>query len=681
MAKTTDKNKKSKNKDGMPLVLACFFTPPGMFACLVAAHTAGFEIHHAVWAICFLLFAVSLYFIIKRFKSINRDLSRLKHSNKRLRERELQYKSAFQNSSTGLAVFDARHHILEYNTTYEKIAGKPENDFVSMNLKAFCGQEDLPNGLKNGEPPVDLNGFSTLQRLVRPGSDIWARIRFTSLESFEDEKQSYLCIVEDLTENMSALHALRESERSKSVFLRNLPGMAYRCKYDRDWTMQFVSEGCFALTGYKQESLLNNRDLSYNELIFPAYREAIWNEWNRVLDQKTVFQSEYEIRTASGEAKWVYEQGQGIYDENGEICALEGLVFDITARKKRETENRYLTEHDLMTGLYNRGFFQQEKLRLDNESSLPLAIIIANINGVRLINDAFGHAEGDRLIIMASKVIKGLCRPNDVLARTGGDEFGILLPNTDFKTAFELVKSIKGAFLDYNGGVSKDAGFISLSLGCAVKTAEDENIDRIYKSAEEYMYKQKLLDRKSSHSAILSSIKATLFERSQETEEHAERLAKLSLDMGAKLNLPQTKLDELELLAILHDIGKIGINDRILNKPGSLSREEWEAMRKHPEIGFRIAMSSPVFQPIAECILFHHERWDGKGYPHGLRSNQIPLLARILAVADAYDAMTQDRPYRQAMARRDAILEIKENAGKQFDPEVVRIFLENESEN
>ena len=657
----------------LALVLIPFLVSLGIFAYLLSAFfiagSENFIAGLAAFAAYIVLFFLFFYLIVKKGRKQKTREARQDAVNKLLGATVENYRSAFQKSTTGLAVFNSLYQVLDYNAAYEKVAGKPGNDIVSMSLKEFASREAAG----------DLDGFSTVQRFVRPGFDMWVRIRFNTLANSRDGSRNYLCIVEDLTENISAVQALRESERSKSVILNNLPGMAYRCKYDHHWTMLFVSDGCYVLTGYKPENLLENRDISYNDLILPEYRELVWNEWERVLSMKAAFQYEYEIRTATGETKWVYEQGQGICDENGELCALEGLIFDISPRKKREMENRYLTEHDLMTGLKNRGFFQLEKLRLNTDNYLPLAIIIANINGVRLINDAFGHAEGDRLIVMTAKIMKGLCRPNDVLARTGGDEFGILMPNTDFKTAVDLVRSIKEAFGDYNHGITKSANFISLSMGCAVKTAREEKIDQIYKAAEEYMYKQKLLDRKSSHSAILSSIKATLFARSQETEEHAERLAKLSVRIGSKLNLTQAKLDELELLAILHDIGKIGIDDRILNKPGKLNEEEWEIMKKHPEIGFRIAMSSPVFQPIAECILFHHERWDGKGYPHGLQGNQIPLLSRILAVSDAYDAMTEDRPYRSAMPGMEAIKEIRENAGKQFDPDVVRIFLENES--
>ena len=166
-----------------------------------------------------------------------------------------------------------------------------------------------------------------------------------------------------------------------------------------------------------------------------------------------------------------------------------------------------------------------------------------------------------------------------------------------------------------------------------------------------------------------------MYARSYETEEHAERLIKLSRRIGDQMDLSEKNLVDLELLSILHDIGKIGIDDRILNKPGPLTHEEWAAMKKHPEIGYRIAMSASEFQSVAELILCHHERWDGKGYPQGLKGEEIPLQSRIIAIADAYDAMTEDRVYHKGITHEEALEEIKAKAGTQFDPVIAELFI------
>jgi len=482
--------------------------------------------------------------------------------------------------------------------------------------------------------------------------------------------------LEKVNQNLEqTIESLRESERSKAVFISHIPGIAYRCKYDREWTMQFISDGCIKLTGYRPEELIGNRQLSYNDIICEEYREMLWNEWLRIIEAKSTFRCEYEIGTISGSRKWVLEMGQPIFDESGNVDALEGIVIDISEAKHNLERILYMNDHDVLTGLYNRRYFEEKKLEAEDEANLPLSIIIADINGVRLINDAFGHPAGDELIRRTGAILKDCCGRNAVVARTGGDEFCILLPNTGRKECAQILLLIETACQRHNASVEKQELMISLSLGASVRQTPEQDINDLENEAENNMYKHKLLASESHHNAIISSVMATMYARSQETEEHAQRLAKLSKMIGMHLNLPQKGMDDLELLSMLHDIGKIGIDDRILNKPGKLTDEEWIIMKRHPEIGYRIAMSSPELKSVAEYILYHHERWDGKGYPNGIAGENIPLFSRILAVADAYDAMTEDRVYRKALDRPKAVEEIKRNAGTQFDPRIADLFI------
>ncbi len=450
--------------------------------------------------------------------------------------------------------------------------------------------------------------------------------------------------------------------------------------------MKFLFEGCYALTGYFPEQLLNNNDISFNELILPKYRELLWQEWDNVLSGNQRFRYEYEIKTATGEVKWVLEIGQGVYNEDGNVDALEGIIIDITETKKQYSQIQFMNNHDFMTGLYNRKYYEEAKEKIDQQNNMPVSVIVADINGVRMINDAFGHAEGDRMIIETGKIIKSCCRDEDILARTGGDEFSILLLNTDKKCAYERMRTIVRAFETYNQRITDKARYINLAIGFGIKQTPEKSINVAEKEAEEAMHKRKIeeamhkrkiLERKSYHSAILSSVTATMFARSQETEEHAERMLVYCRMIGEKMKLSPKDMSDIELFAILHDIGKVGIDDRILNKPGKLDEDEWIVMRKHPEIGYRIAMSTPGLESIADYILSHHERWDGKGYPRGQQEKEIPLLSRILAVVDAYDAMTEDRVYRKAMSKEEAVNEIKDKAGTQFDPYVAKLFLES----
>jgi diguanylate cyclase (GGDEF)-like protein/PAS domain S-box-containing protein len=480
----------------------------------------------------------------------------------------------------------------------------------------------------------------------------------------------------DITDRILSEKVLGESERSKASILSSLPGMAYRCSMDRNWTMQFVSQGCYKLTGYRPESLLYNREVAYGDLIAPEFREELWEKCTNIDRDQCQFSYEYRLIRATGESIWVTEKGQYVFNQQGQIEALEGLILDISDRKKSEQDADYLLKHDYQTGIFNRNYFNKEKNRLDTEEYLPLSIIFADINGLKSVNNALGHDFGDLMIKTTAQKLASNCRAEDILFRLGGDEFGILLPNTDQLSANRILIQIKESCALYNGSVKNEMAKINLSLGCATKDIIEVSMEAVVQLAEENMYRRKLLERKSLHSAFVSSMQTALFARSQGTEEHAERLAQLTKIVGMRLHLPPLELNELELLATLHDIGKVGITDLILNKPGKLTPEEWTEMQKHSEIGYRIAVSSPELRPIADYILTHHERWDGKGYPRGLSGESIPLISRILAVADAYDAMTQDRSYRKAMSRSDALDEIELNSGTQFDPNVARVFLD-----
>lgn len=595
----------------------------------------------------------------------------------RLEEREELFRAIFEQSPIGILI-GMHGRPYDVNPMAEKILGRTKEELLSTSWQQYTHTDDIQKDqelfdrFKAGE----INSYSMDKRYVKPdGSIVWTNMTIAPLQVGDRSGLNYVCLIEDINQKVQAENERQESERSKSVLFSNMPGMAYRCNFDREWTMQFVSDGCFELTGFKPESLLYNRDISFNALINPQYQDYLWNRWQEIARDRTKLREEYEITTAFGETKWVFEQGQAVYNDNGEVIALEGLIIDISDKKKKEQEVEYLNNHDFLTGLYNRKFFEQQKEKMDTAAHLPLTVLLGDINGLKLVNDAFGHSVGDRLIVQTAKLLKSCLRKNDILARYGGDEFSIILPNTNSDKAYELSKKIKKLCEEYNRNINNESFNISISLGYATKLTVDEDFDQIIRAAEDYMYKHKLLELTSSHSDIVSSIKATMFERSHETQHHADRLFEMSQEIGIALNFSQDQLDDLELLAALHDIGKVGINDRILNKPGKLDEKEWFEMKKHSEIGYRIAMASPELVPIAEYILYHHERWDGRGYPSGLEKEDIPLPSRILAVVDAYDAMTQDRVYRKAMTKEQAVEELRKNAGTQFDPAIIEIFI------
>jgi diguanylate cyclase (GGDEF)-like protein len=310
--------------------------------------------------------------------------------------------------------------------------------------------------------------------------------------------------------------------------------------------------------------------------------------------------------------------------------------------------------------------------KYDNLRYLPISIIIGDMNGLKLVNDAFGHDEGDRLLKIAAKCLKESCRQADTVARYGGDEFVILLPNTTNQETEDIIERIKNKISQAQFGPVPP----SIALGSETKTVMNQDIHLILKQAEDKMYQQKLTSEQSNRSAVITTLERTLIEVSEETELHALRLQALCDQMCEKMNLPGSLKSELRLLAVLHDIGKVAIPQTILTKASELSLDEWRLIKQHPEIGYRIAQSSPDLAFIAKGILTHHERWDGTGYPRGLKGEDIPLSSRILAIVDAYDVMVSGRAYKEKMSNEDAIEEIERTSGTQFDPNLAKIFIE-----
>ena len=344
-----------------------------------------------------------------------------------------------------------------------------------------------------------------------------------------------------------------------------------------------------------------------------------------------------------------------------------------------ETENKiyYLKDRDKLlykdklTGLYNKNFFEEELARLDTKRQLPISLIMGDINGLKLINDAFGHNMGDRALKKAAEIMIDSFRDEDIISRVGGDEFIILLPMTMEKTALEIVERVKKRCENNPLEYIK----INISFGIATKTSIDEDIDKIYKKAEDRMYFNKLKESKEAKLSMINFLKNRLEKITYETKSHYDRLKELTIMMAEELDLSEMEKDELRLLCEFHDIGKIGVSKNILQKEGKLNNEEWENVKRHSEIGYYIAKEIKDASSIDELILIHHERWDGKGYPGLLRNNEIPLVARIFALADAYDVMVNDRPFQTRMTKASALKEIKEQSGRQFDPALAEIFI------
>ncbi len=380
--------------------------------------------------------------------------------------------------------------------------------------------------------------------------------------------------------------------------------------------------------------------------------------------------------------EWLYRRKDGsnfpaevalaVYQLDGQNV-IQHNVSDITERKRIQEQLEFLSLRDQLTGLYNRTFFEAELLRLEKSYNYPITLISSDLDGLKLINDTLGHQTGDQLLVECAKILQESLRSTDILARVGGDEFCAIMPNTNREIGENIIRRIRTNISIYNAK-HQDLP-LNLSLGLATADDPDILLKDLFKQADDLMYRDKLYRSTSVRNKVVESLLAALAERDYITEGHAQRLEELCGKMGEKIELSSRQIADLSLLAKVHDLGKVGIPDHILYKPGPLNEEEWAVMKQHTEKGFRIATSSSDLSAIAELILKHHEHWDGGGYPLGLAGDDIPVECRILAIVDAFDAMTHDRPYAAAKSRQEALDEIKGAAGSQFDPHLVDVFL------
>jgi diguanylate cyclase (GGDEF)-like protein len=356
---------------------------------------------------------------------------------------------------------------------------------------------------------------------------------------------------------------------------------------------------------------------------------------------------------------------------------------------------------DELTGLSNHRFFHQ---RLDEEISLCsrfgqiFSLLFVDLDYFKNYNDIFGHLAGDEILKQIGQIIKRSIRDVDISSRYGGDEFAVLLPHTALEDALVVANRLRK---NIEGNVDLPGMPITCSIGLASWPADGMLREEIIQAADNALYHAKRNGRnqvsRASEAALVKvsrtnssgnggegstaiintiyALAATVDAKDHYTYGHSKKVRQYAMDIAAAMDYKHEEIERISAAALLHDIGKIGVNDRVLKKSDSLTSDEWKLVRAHPELGVSIIKHVDELKGCLAAVLYHHERYDGTGYPAGLNGKNIPLDARIMAVADAFDAMTSDRPYRKRMTNEAALTELQQCAGKQFDPEIVKIFV------
>jgi len=588
---------------------------------------------------------------------------------------------------------------LEVNPAFVSMTGFTQSEIIGKSFIPLIHHDDLGKNLEAGGDFNKLPHRAQVeQRVLTVNGWRWFQWENIAIGSADGNTVELYCLGRDITE-------LKEVRQSIAIYKQAEDELQSACRR-LDEIIDFLPDATFVidnngivvawnkaieeLTGVSREDMLGKGNYEYTLTVYEERRPVLIDLVLMPEDEFAKHKKRYESIERKGDKLFgrIYApgayNGKGaylwtiaakLYDAGGNIAGAIETIRDITERKYYEERLKHLSLHDQLTGLYNRAYFESELNRLNKSREYPITILFADIDNLKLINDSMGHNTGDKLLKYCTAVLRRSLRGSDILARIGGDEFAVILPRTGKKAGEEIVSRIYSQLEHYNQKKRKNQPFLSISLGLATAEDADENLLETVKEADDLMYRDKLHRGASAGYQMIASLLATLGERDFVTEGHARRLEELCLKIGKKIDLSRKQLLNLSLLAQVHDIGKVGIPDRILFREGHLDESERKIMQQHCEKGYRIAVSTANLPEIAELILKHHEHWDGSGYPLGIKGEEIPIECRILAIVDAYDAMTSDRPYRKATSSKIAVEELKKYSGTQFNPELVEIFL------
>lgn len=607
---------------------------------------------------------------------------------KKLQQTLILLKSSLE-SPQGMIIMaiDHNYNYLYFNETHKQAM---KNAYgadveVGMNImECISIEEDIKHAKENYDKALSGISHTTVQEY---GEKLISYFESNYNPIYDDHKKIIgMCVfAKDISNRMRMQKRLEESEQSLEMFFnQSLTGffimkidrpVYWNDEIDKEEVLDYIikkeyvekaNQAFLDQYGYEVEDLRMITPLT-NVLEAPIEVRAIWKE---MLD-KGYLRSITKEHKKDGTPLLIEGDYICMYDEEGRFIGHFGTQQDVTEREKRIAQIEYISNHDVLTGLFNRRSFMLQYEKLNRENNRPIGMMMIDINSLKILNDAYGTIFGDKQLKFVSSVLKDVVKEEGIIARIGGDEFSILFTNAKEETLMSYKESIiKHIFNKTSQNIE-----LSVTIAYGVKEEVEQDTNEFFQSIENKMYAYKALDSSSSRNSAIRAILRTLNAKYEEERQHSTSVSIYSRQIGEKLGLDTDALKELEMAGLYHDIGKISIPDRVLKKPSKLTDKEFEVMKTHSEIGYRILRSADEYSDLAIYVKYHHERWDGHGYPIGLKATDIPLFSRIICIADAYEAMTSDRPYRKKLPNEIVLQEIVSNSGKQFDPTITEIFV------
>ncbi|WP_313071328.1 PAS domain S-box protein [Lacrimispora sp.] len=602
------------------------------------------------------------------------DITQRRQAEKALMESEEKFRSIFEYASESILIVQ-NSRIQINNPMFSNLLGYSKEELFDKPFLELVHEEDRPKAKEvyyerlSGEEPEKRPQYRVV---CKDGSIVWVEVNGVRAKWLDKPAIEYFLV--DITEQKKVEDALRASEERLRMIMGFSSDVTWIFNFDQ-LKLTYVSPSIFHFLGYHPEELMkmNPVDLVPNEFRLKTKQILIQNikEFMAKPEESNTYTIELQNIHKDGKRIWTEMSSKNRYNDKMEV-EIVSSSRNIEERKHAQQEVLYLSYHDQLTGLYNRRYYEEELRRMDTKNNLPITMILADVNGLKLTNDAFGHMTGDLLLKRTVEIFHQNSRCGDIIARIGGDEFVFLLSRTNKEEAEEMISRMKAAMAKEK----VENGILSVSFGSATKTMADQDIYYIFSEAENAMYQQKLKESISMRNQTIQIITDTLFRDNQEEEVHNRRVSELCKELAIAMELGEDMIHHVTVAGFYHDIGKIGLDKHIISKMEPMTEEEWIQFRRHPEKGYQILKSSAEFAQAAQYVLSHHERMDGNGYPQGISGEDIPLPARILSVADAYDTMRNPRGYHEKWSQEDAVRELLKNAGTQFDEAVVRIFVD-----